>query len=75
MKYAGFYVNKFMSFHHLPFNIHRQVDIMLLVDDIHTLVNIVITDPTQANLVSHVVSSCGVASIVAIHAKEGLYFE
>jgi hypothetical protein len=59
MKYARFYVNNFMSFHHLPFNIHWQVDIMLLVDDIHTLTNMVITDPTRANLVSHVVSSWG----------------
>lgn len=56
MKYARFYVNKFMSFHHLPFNIHRQVDIMLLVDDIRTLANMVIVDPTQATLVSHVSS-------------------
>jgi hypothetical protein len=46
MKYVGFYVNKFMSFRHLPFNIHQRIDIMLLVDDIHTLANMVIVDPT-----------------------------
>jgi hypothetical protein len=68
-----FYANKFMSFHHLPFNIHRRVDIMLLVGDVHTLVNMVIVNPTRANLVSHVVSSCGVATTMVAHAKERLY--
>jgi len=75
MKYVGFYVNKFMSFRHLPFNIHQRIDIMLLVDDIHTLVNMVNADPIWANLVSHVVSSCGVVTIVVAHAKEGLYHD
>ncbi len=68
-------MNKFMSFCHLPFNIHQQIDFMLLVDDIHTLANMVIADPIRANLVSHVISSCGVATIVANHAKEGLYHD
>jgi hypothetical protein len=38
---------------------------MLLTDGIHTLANVVNIDPTQMDLVSQVVSSCGVAVTVA----------
>jgi hypothetical protein len=46
-----------MSFHSLPFNLfHKQIDIMLSTNDIHTLANVVIFYPTQANLVSCAIS-------------------
>ncbi len=51
---------------------HWWVDIMLSTNDIHTLVDIVIVDPTQVDLVSHATSSCGVAVIVTIQGKERL---
>jgi hypothetical protein len=40
---------------------YQWVDIVLLVDGIRTLVDVVITNPTQVHLVSQVVSSRGVA--------------
>jgi hypothetical protein len=39
---------------------------MLSNDDIHTLVNVVIVDPTQTYLVSWVASSRGVVMIVVV---------
>jgi len=46
---------------------------VLLVDGVHTLVNIVIADPTQVDLVSRIVFSCGVVAIAEVQAKEGFY--
>lgn len=46
---------------------------MLLIDGIRTLVNVVTTNPTRLNLVSQVVTSHGVAMMVATQAKEGFY--
>jgi len=39
------------------------------------MVNIVIADPTQVDLVSWIVLSCGVAAIVTVQAKEGFYHD
>jgi len=46
-----------------------------LIDGICTLANVVIVDPTQAYLVSHAISSRGVAVIMAIQSKEKLYYD
>jgi len=46
---------------------------MLLVEDIHTLADVVITKPTQANLIACVISFCKVAMTMVAHAKEGFY--
>jgi len=43
---------------------------MILVDGIHTLVDVVIVDLTQVDLVVWVVSSCGVATMVATQAMK-----
>jgi hypothetical protein len=53
---------------------HWWVDIVLLVDGIRTLVDVIIVDPTQANLVSWAALFRGVAAIVVAHVKEGLYY-
>jgi hypothetical protein len=53
---------------------HWWVNIVFLVDGIHTLVDVIIVDPTWANLVSWVAFSRGVVVIVAVHVKEGLYY-
>jgi hypothetical protein len=45
-----------------------------VVDGIRTLVDVIIVDPTQANLVSWVALSRGVDAIVVAHVKEGLYY-
>jgi hypothetical protein len=37
----------------------QQIDIVLLVDDIHTLVNVVIVHPIRVNLVLHATISRG----------------
>ncbi len=49
------------------------VDIVLLVDDICTLANVIIVNPIRIDLVSWVTISCGVAMIVEVQVKEGLY--
>jgi hypothetical protein len=46
---------------------------MLSIEDIHTLADVVIAKPTQADLISCVISSCGVAMTMVAHAKEGFY--
>jgi hypothetical protein len=46
---------------------------VLLVDGIHTLVDVIIIDPVQAYLVLCVVSFCEVVATMAIQAKERLY--
>jgi len=50
-----------------------QVDIVLSIDGIHTLVDVVITDFIQTYLVSQVALSCEVAVIVMTQMKEGLH--
>jgi hypothetical protein len=47
---------------------------MSSVEDIHTLADVVIAKPTQANLISCVISSCGVAVTMVAHANEGFYY-
>jgi hypothetical protein len=43
---------------------YQQVDIMLLVDGIHTLVNMVIAKPTRANLLSLAILSLKVTTMM-----------
>jgi hypothetical protein len=53
---------------------HQQVDIVLTKDGISTLANIVIVDPTHANLLLQSYTTQGFAtSINAIQAKERSY--
>jgi hypothetical protein len=53
---------------------HRQVDIVLTKDGISTLANIVIVDPTHANLLLQSYTTQGFStSINAIQAKERNY--
>jgi hypothetical protein len=47
-----------------------MLDILLMVDGIHTLVDVVIADPVWAYLVLHVDSYCGVVAIVIAQAKD-----
>jgi hypothetical protein len=44
-----------------------------IIDGICTLIDVVITNPIQANLVSWVTFSCGVVATMATQMKEGLY--
>jgi hypothetical protein len=68
-----FYTNKSMSFHLLPFSFFQYwVDIVLSVDDIYTLINVVV-DPNSTKLVLCVVSSCGVVTMMDVHEKEIFY--
>jgi len=48
---------------------------MLSTDGIHTLVNMVINDPTKGNLVFQVVPSRKVIMMTITQAKEGLYHD
>jgi hypothetical protein len=43
---------------------------MILVDGIHTLVDVIIVDLAQVDFLVWVVSSCGVAAMVATQAKK-----
>ncbi len=52
---------------------YRWINIILLVNGIHTLANVVIVNPTQADLVSLAALSHGVVVTLAIHVKEGFY--
>jgi hypothetical protein len=49
------------------------MDIMILANGVPTLVDIVITNPIPANLVSHAILSHGVATIVASWVKDDFY--
>jgi hypothetical protein len=52
---------------------HNQVNIVLLIDIIHTLVNVIIANPTWIDLVSWAVFFHEVTTIIATQAKNGLY--
>jgi hypothetical protein len=54
---------------------HQQVDIVLSTNGIHTLVNMVIDDPTRGDLVSEVVPSRKVIMMMTTQAKKGLYHD
>jgi hypothetical protein len=62
-----FCVNKFMFLHHLQFNhFINEFDIVLCANGICTLPNIIITNPTQLDLIFWIGSSCEViATMVA----------
>jgi hypothetical protein len=47
----------------------------LLIDDIHTLIDVVIANPTQADLVSWMALSHGVVVTLVAQVKEGLYHD
>ncbi len=61
------YSHPFITF---PLIFLLEVDTMILVDGIHTLVDVVIVDLTQVDLLVWVVSSCGVAAMVATQAMK-----
>jgi hypothetical protein len=46
---------------------------MLLVDGVHTLVDVIIIDPTRVDLVSWATISCEVATTVAVQVKVDFY--
>jgi hypothetical protein len=50
------------------------MDIVFIADGIHTLVDIVIIDPTHAHLVSQVTSSQGMVVTIAAQAKLVSYY-
>jgi hypothetical protein len=51
----------------------RQINIVLLVDGVHTLANVVITYPIWIDLVSWAILSCVIVATVATQAKDGFY--
>jgi hypothetical protein len=46
---------------------------VLLVDGVHTLIDVIIADRVQVDLVSRVVFFCGVATIVVVQVKDDFY--
>jgi hypothetical protein len=52
---------------------YKWVGIMLSTNDIDTLANMVIANPTWTNFISHIISFHEVVVRVVIQAKEGLY--
>jgi hypothetical protein len=52
---------------------HQWVNIVLLVDGIRTLADIIIANPTQADLVSWSAFSHGVVMSLVVQMKERLY--
>jgi hypothetical protein len=55
-------MSKLVSFHHPLFShFVKRFDIMFFANDIFTLANVVIVNPTQIDLVSWIVSSSRVA--------------
>jgi hypothetical protein len=55
-------MSKLVSFHRPLFSLFvKRVDIMFFANDIFTLANVVIVNPTQIDLVSWIVSSSKVA--------------
>jgi hypothetical protein len=49
------------------------IDIVLLIDGIHTLANVVITDPIWIDLVSLAIISCGIVATITTQVKDGFY--
>jgi hypothetical protein len=50
------------------------MDIVLIGDGTHILVDVIIMDPIRANLVSRTTSSWGMASMIIAQAKIVLYY-
>jgi hypothetical protein len=67
--------NKPMSFCPLLYSSHCQINILLLVDDVHTLANIIIIDPTRVDLVSWTIIFCGGIMTIVVQMKDGLYHD
>ncbi len=53
----------------------QRIKIVLLVDGIRILADVIIVDPTQADLVSRTTFSCGVVATMVAQVKEGLYYD
>jgi hypothetical protein len=53
----------------------NQINIMLLIDIVYTLVDVVIIDLIRIDLVSWAIIFNGVATIIAIQMKDGLYHD
>jgi hypothetical protein len=70
-----FRMKKLMSFYPFPFNVLINGSTSWSTNSIHTLVNMVIYDPTQTNLVSQVVASDKAIMMMTPQAKEGLYHD
>jgi hypothetical protein len=63
-----------MFFYPLLYNTRVvKIDIVLSIDGVCKLANVVIFNPTQVDLVSHVVIYCGVIVIVATQVKNEFY--
>ncbi len=66
--------NNYMCFLQNTFNFSYQwVDIMLTKDDICVLVDVVMVDPTQANLLPQSYTTQGFVASDAVQAKEQSY--
>jgi hypothetical protein len=50
-----------------------QVDIVLTIDDIHTVANVVIVDPTHVDFTSLILHNSKICYLNAIQAKERSY--
>ncbi len=53
----------------------NRINIVLLIDIVYTLVDVVIIDLIRIDLVSRAIISNGVATIIAIQMKDGLYHD
>jgi hypothetical protein len=75
---VGFHISREQT-HVLPplslYFLHRQVDIVLSIDGVCTLVYVIIANSTQVDLILQDVFSHGVATIVTTHAKDNLYHD
>jgi len=54
---------------------HNRINIVLLIDIVYTLVDVVIIDLIRIDLVSRAIIFNGVATIIAIQMKDGLYHD
>jgi hypothetical protein len=53
----------------------NRINIVLLIDIVYTLVDVVIIDLIRIDLVSRAIIFNGVATIIAIQMKDGLYHD
>jgi hypothetical protein len=72
-KYVGFHVlheqtHVFALFSF--YSLKQQVDIMFTTNGVHTLANIIIINPTQADFISRVIIFRGVATMITTEAKD-----
>jgi hypothetical protein len=56
-------------------SLHCQINIVLLINIVRTMVDIVITNPIRIDLVSRATLSREVTTIIVIQTKDGLYHD